>query len=208
MKTKYSDITGIILSGGRSSRMGIDKALLKITGQTIIERTYLLMSKVFDKIILSTNDFENYKFLGLPLVRDIHKNHGPISGIHSSLVASSTERNFFLSCDLPLMSEEMIRYIVGINSSMPISVPIEDGKIQPLCGVYNKSLIPTIEKMLNNSAFSKKENGKSSISIMRLIEKVGAEILEVKSCRFFNTDLFFNMNTTEDFNFVKEKISE
>ena len=62
--------------------------------------------------------------------------------------------------------------------------------------------------MLNNSFFSKKENGKSSISIMRLIEKVGAEIIEAKTLRFFNKDLFFNMNTTDDFNFVKEKISE
>ena len=188
--------------------MGIDKALLKIADQTIIERTCVLMSCIFDKIILSTNDFENYKFLGLPLVPDIHKDHGPISGIHSSLLASVTERNFFLSCDLPLMSEEMIRHIIEINSSLPISVPIENGRIQPLCGVYNKSLIPTIEKMLNNSFFSKKENGKSSISIMRLIEKVGAEIIEAKTLRFFNKDLFFNMNTTDDFNFVKEKISE
>jgi len=208
LKEKYSDITGIILSGGLSSRMGTDKALLKIGDQTIIERTRDLMSNIFENILLSTNDFESYRFLGLPMVADIYKDHGPISGVHAALVASVTNKNFFLSCDLPMMSKEMIRHIIEINSSKPISIPIALGRTQPLCGVYHKSLIPLIEKMVSDSIPSKKENGKSTASIKQLIEKAGAEFIETKFLSFYNEDLFFNMNTADDFEISKKKISK
>lgn len=208
MKEKYSDITGIILAGGLSSRMGIDKALLKIGYQTIIERTSLLMSKVFKNILISTNDFESYRFLGLSMVADVYKDHGPLSGIHAALGASKTDRNFILSCDLPMMSEEMIRYIIEFNSSNPISIPVANGRDQYLCGVYHKSLIPVIEKMISDSTQRKKENGKNSTSMTQLIEKAGADFIETESLPFFNENIFLNMNTIHDYDFIKKKILE
>lgn len=205
MKEKYSDITGIILSGGLSSRMGTDKALLRISDRTIIERTLDLMSNIFENILLSTNDFESYRFLGLPMVADVYKDHGPISGVHAALVASTSNKNFFLSCDLPLMCEKMIRYIVTFDSVSPISITTANERVQPLCGVYHKSLIPVIEKMISDSTRLKKENGKSSVSIKQLIEKAGAEIIETGSLPFYKEDLFFNMNSPDDFEIIKQK---
>lgn len=188
--------------------MGTDKALLKIDDQTMIERIAVVMSRVFKNILISTNDFESYRFLGLPMVADLYEGHGPLSGIHAALVASKTDRNFILSCDLPLMGEEMISHIIEFNSSKPISIPMAKGRTQPLCGVYHKSLIPVIEKMISESTRLKKENGKSSASIKQLIEKAGAEIIETRFLPFYNEDLFFNMNSSDDFDFIKKKISE
>ena len=205
MEEKNSHITGIILSGGLSTRMGTDKALLKIGGQTIIERTRNLMLNIFENVLLSTNDFESYRFLGLPIVEDIYKNHGPLSGIHAALVVSATDKNFFLSCDLPLMEEEMIRYIIGYKSLRQISIPSANERMQHLCGIYRKSLVPVIENILSNSIYWKKENGKSAASVKKLISKVGAEIIETDSLPFYKEDIFFNMNSPDDFEIIKQK---
>jgi len=185
--------------------MGTDKALLKIGGQTIIERTRNLMLNIFENVLLSTNDFESYRFLGLPIVEDIYKNHGPLSGIHAALVVSATDKNFFLSCDLPLMEEEMIRYIIGYKSLRHISIPAANERMQHLCGIYRKSLVPVIENILSNSIYWKKENGKSAASVKKLISKVGAEIIETGSLPFYKEDIFFNMNSPDDFEIIKQK---
>lgn len=205
MKEKNLHITGIILSGGLSIRMGTDKALLRIAGKTIIERTRNLMLNIFENVLLSTNDFESYRFLGLPMVADIYKNHGPLSGIHAALVSSATVKNFFLSCDLPLMEEEMIRYIIGYKSLRQISIPSANERMQHLCGIYRKSLVPIIENILSNSIHWKKENGKSAASVKKLISKVGAEIIETGSLPFYKEDIFFNMNSPDDFEIIKQK---
>ena len=79
----YNDITGIILSGGKSSRMGKNKSLLKIGDKTIIERMCDLMKSLFTEIILITNTPDDYSFLDLTVYKDVYKHKGPLAGIHS-----------------------------------------------------------------------------------------------------------------------------
>ncbi len=185
--------------------MGVDKGLLKIGNKSIIERLSTLMSRLFQNILISTNDFESYNFISSPMVADIYKGFGPISGIHATLAASKTEKNFILTCDMPLMSEEMIRYIVEFNSTKQISIPFANGRSQYLCGVYHKSVISIIEKMVNDSAGSKNNNGKISTSVKQLIENANADNIETECLTFFNENIFFNMNTTDDYDFIKKK---
>ncbi len=80
-----NDITGIILCGGRSSRMQTNKALLKLGDKTIIEIILSEMKKVFSKVILSANECDDFSFLNIPIVKDIQFNRGPLSGIYSAL---------------------------------------------------------------------------------------------------------------------------
>jgi molybdopterin-guanine dinucleotide biosynthesis protein A len=206
MNKKYKQITGFVLAGGYSKRMGLNKALLKVRDKTIIERSHNLMLQVFENVLLSTNDFESYRFLGLPMVADIYKGLGPLSGIHAGLVASETNNNFFLSCDLPLMSEEMIRFITEYKTARSISISSAGGRDQHLCGIYNKSLIPVIEDILRSSNNSENENGKSSSSVKNLILNSGAEIIKADILPFYKEDIYFNMNTIDDFEFIKKKI--
>ena len=84
----YKDITGIILSGGKSTRMGSNKSLLKVGNMTVIERVRNLLQGIFKNVILITNDPEDYKFLGLPMFEDVYRHKGPLAGIHSGLVHS------------------------------------------------------------------------------------------------------------------------
>ena len=90
----YKDITGIILSGGKSSRMGLNKSLIELSGKTFIQRTKDLMSGLFENVILITNEPDLYDFLDIESYVDIFKVFGPLGGIHSGLINSKTDENF------------------------------------------------------------------------------------------------------------------
>lgn len=194
----YNDITGVILSGGKNSRIGVNKSLLKIRGKTAIEITADLMKSIFQQNILSTNSPSEYKFLNLPIVEDVYKNLGPLSGIHSALLKSSTEKNFVISCDVPLMSKEMIEYLINYKTEKQILITRAAGYLQPLVGVYNKSILPSIEKILMQDSHSTIGKRKCN-SIHSLLESVQTEIIDPTSLPFYSDELFFNMNDKDDY---------
>jgi molybdopterin-guanine dinucleotide biosynthesis protein A len=198
----YKDFTGIILSGGKSSRMGSDKALLTVGDETIIERITDLMKSIFCDVHIITNTPEDYKFLNIPLHEDILKNKGPLSGIHSGLHHSLTKENFFISCDLPIISKELIKYIVEFKSDKSIRYCIASGRQHYLAGVYSKNLIPEIEKIIKVSP-KQSEKKEHKFSVKNLLMKIEAEIINVEHLSFYNDDLFFNLNTPEDFEVLK-----
>ncbi|MCF6240761.1 MAG: molybdenum cofactor guanylyltransferase, partial [Bacteroidales bacterium] len=95
-----NNITGIILCGGKSKRMGSNKALLQLNGKCIINYVTELLSNFCNEIIISTNSHE-LAFLKTELVADEFQTIGPIAGIYSALKHSKTEKNIILSCDTP-----------------------------------------------------------------------------------------------------------
>jgi molybdopterin-guanine dinucleotide biosynthesis protein A len=201
----YADITGIILSGGRSKRMGHNKSFLVIHNRTVIERIAGLMQSVFSKVILITNTPAEYKMLGLDTYEDIHKNTGPLAGIHSGLVNSKTEKNFIISCDVPVMTEKIIRYIADYKTDKKITVCIADGYLQPLAGIYHKSLADSIESSIRENTGSADHNslsGKTKCRLMHFIENSGAEILNPENTEGYTGNEFFNLNTPENYQYI------
>ncbi len=206
----YKDVTGIILSGGKSSRMGGNKSLLKIGELTIIERVCDLMKSLFNEVILITNDPADYKFLSIPIFEDLFKQKGPLAGIHSGLTHSSSEKNFIISCDLPFITPEMIKYLVDFRTEKLITVAKANGYIQQLAGKYSKESVYEAEKILNDQLSGEAKGGnqtKKDISALKLIERVGAEIISAESLPFYKKELFFNMNDVEDYNLLLKKLS-
>jgi molybdopterin-guanine dinucleotide biosynthesis protein A len=206
----YNDITGIILSGGKSSRMGRNKSLLKFGDKTIIERVCDLMLELFQEVILITNEPDDYKFLDLPLFEDVFKHKGPVAGIHSGLVHSSTNINFVISCDLPFMTTEMIRYLIDYKTNKLITVARADGFIQQLAGKYSKECLSPAEEILYNLLKEQNRDAvqkKRGCSVLKLIELVGAEIIYAEELSIYNEDLYFNMNRVEDYNLLLQKFN-
>ena len=195
----YFDITGIILSGGKSSRMGENKSLLKIGNKTIIERIVELMKDIFSENIIITNTPDEYKFLQLPLYEDIYKWKGPLAGIHSGLTYSKTERNFVISCDTPLMIKEMIQYIVNFQTRKPIVFCRAAGYHQPLVGVYKKQIIIEIEKFLSDN------DETTDKSFHHFLKKVNAEIIDPQDLLFYKDEIFFNVNSPDDYTMILSK---
>ena len=189
--------------------MGGNKSLLKIGELTIIERVRDLMKSLFNEVILITNDPADYKFLSIPIFEDLFKHKGPLAGIHSGLINSSSENNFIISCDLPFITVEMIKYIVDFKTDKLITVAKADGYIQQLAGKYSKECVYEAEKILNEQ-LSREAKGitqkKKNISVLKLINRVGAEIISAESLSFYQEQIFFNMNDIEDYNLLLEKL--
>ena len=194
-----NDITGIILCGGKSSRMQTNKALLKLGDKTVIEIVAAKLKCIFNKVFISANDSKEYDFLKLPVVNDIFIGKGPLAGIHSALKYSSTEKNFIISCDMPLISVELIKYLINFNFEKSILLPKSNGRIQQLCGIYSKSLIDEIENIFKLSEKDKKIKG----SIYELLERASIEIIDVDNLNIYNKNIFLNMNSPEDYEFIK-----
>lgn len=194
-----NDLSGIILCGGNSSRMQTNKALLKLGDKTVIEIIAAKLKSIFNEVLISANDSKEYDFLKLPVVNDVFISKGPLAGIHSALKYSSTEKNFIISCDMPLISSELINFIANYDSDKKIILPETEGRIQQLCGVYSKSLLPIIEEIISES--EKDENIKSSI--YELIRRVPTDIVNIESLTLYDKNLFLNMNTQEDYEQVK-----
>jgi molybdenum cofactor guanylyltransferase len=190
----HTDITGVILAGGKSKRMGTNKALLKINDTTIIERSSALLKILFSRVIIITNTPDEYSFLNLEMYGDIYLGRGPLAGIHSALFNSSTEKNFILSCDIPFISADVIKYISDYKTKHPVTVVYADGFIQQLAGIYSRSVLPEAENILKETA------GKNQkCKVLSLLDKTGAEILKAENIPSYKKDMFLNMNTVHDY---------
>lgn len=194
----YSDISGVILAGGKSSRMGVNKSFLKLGNQTIIERIVDLMKLTFTEVIIITNTPDEYKFLNLPLYEDIYKWKGPLAGIHSALTHSQTEKIFVLSCDVPLMSKEMIKHIIEYKTDKSIVFCEAAGYHQPLVGIYSKKILSAIEKFISDNELSDK-------SFHQFLKIVDAEIIHPEKLSFYKDEIFFNVNRPDDYEYLKLK---
>lgn len=200
---KYSEVSGIILAGGKSTRMGENKSLLILNQKTVIERMVDLMESVFKEVIIITNTTSEYDFIDNPKYKDIYEHKGPLAGIHSGLTHSKTEKNFVISCDLPLMEQEMLKYILNFKTEKPITVCIANGYIQQLAGIYSKSVLPTIEELFKKCSVEQKDGKRKIYSVQTLLNLVGAEILFAEELDIYKEHMFFNMNNHEDYKTIK-----
>ena len=146
-------ITGIILAGGKSRRMGVEKGLLRLSGKFMIEYAIQVLKQVCDHIIISENT-DAYDFLGYPVIADIYPNSGPMGGIYSALKYSDTDLNLVLSCDMPFISEQMLSLLIENAPNYDVTVPWHGGeKFEPMCALYHKDVIPIFEKFIQENNF-------------------------------------------------------
>lgn len=149
---KRFEMSGIVLAGGAASRIGRDKALLRVGGQTLIERTCAEMSKVFSEIIVISNSPDTLAWLEVAaVVPDIIKGIGPIGGIQTGLHEMANDHGFFAACDMPFLSAEVIRDEIEFFQARVCDavVPRWDDRIEPLHAVYGKSCLPAIQSCID-----------------------------------------------------------
>ncbi|MDV4150596.1 molybdenum cofactor guanylyltransferase [Clostridium sp. AL.422] len=179
-----------ILAGGKSSRMNYNnKALLIYKDKTFIENI-INSGKEFDEIIIIANNMEDYKNLDLKVYSDIYKGNGPLSGIHSALKNSRNHKVLCIACDMPLISKKTLNMIGSIDGDYEVLVPRINDKLQPMCAIYSKSLIPKIEKALIND-----EN-----KLQRFILSTNYKVLENK----LSVNDFSNINTEREYKLLEE----
>jgi molybdenum cofactor guanylyltransferase len=192
----------IILSGGKSSRMGENKALLPFNEKTNIERIKDELSSMFDEIILVTNEPETYEFLKIKSVKDEFPGMGPLAGLHAGLLASDYEENIVVACDMPFVSAEVAGVLVKELKHDDAVIPVIEGKQHPLFAAYQKKIVPEIEACLNEERRR----------MVHLQEKLNVHFLDEKQLQIFceaNLErIFFNMNHPNEYSKAKEWIEK
>jgi molybdopterin-guanine dinucleotide biosynthesis protein A len=137
-------VTGAILAGGRSSRMGRNKAHLAVRGIPMIQSVASTLGSIFTRVIVVSDQAQAYQFLGLPVIPDIHKGIGPLGGIHSALTTLDAPAVFVLGCDTPFVSEDLVRYILRYPTRTMVKVAMLEKRIHPLCGIYGRACLPEL----------------------------------------------------------------
>lgn len=133
-------LTVSIQAGGKSTRMGQDKALMPFLGRPLIERIIARVSAVADEIIVTTNNPQAYQFLGLPLFADIYPERGALGGLHTALASASHPLVAVLACDMPFASPDLIALQAEIlrNESVDIVIPGGPQGLEPLHCLYRR----------------------------------------------------------------------
>jgi molybdopterin-guanine dinucleotide biosynthesis protein A len=137
-------ITGIILAGGKSSRMGTDKGLMRLDGKPMIQHILDPMAKICHRVLIVTGN-PIYGMFGAELVSDEAPDYGPVMGILSGLKQSSTERNLVLSCDAPFVTFGLLKKLVLNSDEAEVVVAHSEKGIHPLIAVYSRLSIPVFE---------------------------------------------------------------
>lgn len=184
------NLTGIILAGGESRRIGKDKSKIIYNNVPLIEYPINLFNKFCNEIIISadTHKLQEYNYIKVP---DEVGKFGPLAGIYSCLKRSSNHLNIVTSCDMPLIKDELISYIIENSNGFDLIMPYYNFHYEPLCAIYTKSLIPVIEDL-----FSK--NDYSPLSLIPVCNFNKLEITE--NIPFFTKNIFSNVNTISDLN--------
>ena len=144
------NITGIILAGGKSSRMGIDKGFLLLKDKPFVQYSIDALQPLVKEIII-VSDNSAYDVFELKRINDITKNAGPIAGICSGLETSSTTYNLILSCDIPLINSEILQKLIdNIDDASEIIQIESNGKSMPLIAIYKKEVAGTFNTFLEN----------------------------------------------------------
>ncbi len=143
-----SRLTVAIQAGGASTRMGQDKSFVHFQGRPMIEIVREQVEGLGDELIVVTNNPEPYAYLELPLYGDLYPGCGPLAGIHSALKAASKPHVLVVACDMPLLNQDLLRYLISLKETADIVVPRWDRFPEPLHAIYSTACLPAVEAKL------------------------------------------------------------
>ena len=143
-------ITGIVLAGGKSTRMGTDKAFVLWNNKPFIQYSIDALSTMVDEIII-VSDYAKFDRLGYKRVEDCISEAGPLSAMYSGLKESKTELNLVLSCDIPLITSDVLEeLLIAHHKDLDAVVCRANDTVMPLVALYDKCCYKTCESLLQS----------------------------------------------------------
>ncbi len=184
-------VTGIILAGGLSRRLGYrNKALLKIGCKSAIEHIIAALSEVTEDILLIANSPGEYEHLGLPMFGDILPGSGSLGGIYTGLKVSKTHHNLIVSCDIPFIKPRLLTFLIDQAKDYDVAIPVTPDGFQPTCAIYSKNCIQLIETQINTG----------NLKIIDFFPHVKVNRVDMSALYpCYGPNMFFNINTSEDY---------
>jgi len=191
-----TNISGIILSGGKSSRMGKNKAFIEIDGIPIIQRILTLFKTLFSEIIIVTNEVELFQNFEAKVHRDLIPGQGALGGLYTGIYYSSFPHAFCVACDMPFLKGSVIRYLIHKVEDHDVVVPRTGDGLEPLHAIYSKNCLDPIRKIMEHKQFK----------VLDFYPMVKVNIVEESEFRSLDParESFLNVNTPEELRLVKK----
>jgi molybdopterin-guanine dinucleotide biosynthesis protein A len=187
-------LTAFILCGGKSSRMQSEKGLVLFQEKPFIEHIIQAILPVTENIHLITNT-KDYDYLPYQKTADIVKDKGPLGGIYTALENSQTNFNLILSCDIPLISSELLSELISKqNEEAQITVFATESRIHPLIGIYSKKIVPVIKEAIDAN----------ELKMMDFLLKVPHQIIKIEESENFHLT---NINSADELNDLNINLS-
>jgi molybdopterin-guanine dinucleotide biosynthesis protein A len=195
----HSQLSGFVLAGGKSTRMGQDKAAITLNGLTLLQHALAALREVCrDVAILGKHEL--YGNLG-PVYEDIFPGCGPLGGIHAALSNSQTQFNLIIAVDTPFLAPEFLSYLAerAIDSDAIVTTPKIEDYTQPLFTVYSLDFLPIAEQSLRSGNYK----------IVPLFPEGRTLVIQEAELRqfAFAADMFENLNTPEDLARARRRFS-
>ena len=191
----FTVITGVILVGGKSRRMGRDKAFLDVAGKPLIERMLELFRSSFAQVLLVGDREERFAGYDLPVLPDIYPGSS-LGGLYTGLYHAATEYVFVASCDMPFPNGELLRYLCSLRNGYDAVVPTNSGDFEPLFALYAKSCLGPIKALLDSGNYC----------AFAYYPQVRVRYVPYEEIAHLDPDgtAFLNINTPEQFAKLKE----
>ncbi len=193
-KNRRMPVTGIILAGGKSSRFGIDKGLVKFRDKPLISIAIERFHSLCDHMIISANT-DTFHHLGYPVIPDAVNDCGPMMGIYSCLKHSSTRVNLVAPVDTPLVPTGLYRELIRMMEDSQVVVPVNDKeRYEPVIGLYHQDVLESMERLFSEQNYT----------LPDLYKKIRFKGMSVGEHQPFSNPLIFtNINTFDDLTFLE-----
>lgn len=183
-------ITGVVQAGGKSRRMGRDKALLELGGQTLLARAVATLRRITPDVLVVGPPARQHHAAGARVVPDAYPESGPLGGIATALLAAATARVAVVACDMPFLNAELLAYLASLDPDADAVVPRMEGQPEPLHAVYARASLPVMQEQL----------AAGDLRVANFLARVRVRYVEEPELRAVDPDLrsFFNINTPAD----------
>lgn len=184
-------MTGAVLAGGKSSRMGRNKALLTFGGKRLIERIVSALRNLFPEVLVIGGTPGPYDDLGVRVVSDLIPEKGSLGGIYTAVAAARHPHAFVMACDMPFFNSPLVRHMRALAAEADIVIPRSPEGLQPLHAIYGKACLPHMEEAIRSD----------DLKITRFFRQVRVREVGPEALAALDVEglAFLNANTPEEF---------
>jgi molybdopterin-guanine dinucleotide biosynthesis protein A len=188
--------SAVVLAGGRSSRLGQDKAFLRINGQFLIETILEKLAQLSDEVIVVADDIEKYEQFEAVVVGDVFPGQGALGGIYSGLRAATRGRSLVVACDMPFLNLSLLSYMQGLAPQYDVVIPRMGRLTEAVHAIYSYNCLPFIEEQLQAG----------DLRIISFFPQVRVRYVDCDEMDTFDPKhlSFFNINSQADLDKARE----
>ncbi|WP_034423915.1 molybdenum cofactor guanylyltransferase [Candidatus Entotheonella palauensis] len=185
------EVTGVVLAGGESRRMGQNKALMQLGGERLVDRVMRTLGESCAELLMVTNSPAVYADVGLRMVGDVWPGKGSLGGIYSAIYHATTPYVLVVACDMPFLQAASLKYLIEQIGEHDVVMPDVLGEQQPLHAIYGRACLEPIRRRLEADR----------LKIVGFLPDVRVRTVTAAELQPFDPELlaFQNLNTPEEF---------